>query len=180
MSKILDKFTPKYEHSINKGLSFHTLKYVRDNFDFDFDVFLKSKNKNLQRELCWTNLQKHSLIYTILRDRRINPIVVVQYKTPENETKNYFFKVIDGKQRLNTAFDYIDNKFSIPIDGLDYYFKDLPEDCQRRILGYNFIWDVHYSYWDKEISDDTMIQIFEECNFLGTPQDTLHLHYLKQ
>jgi len=180
-SSILSKFQKKYNHHINYGLSFHTIKYVRENTEFDFDVFLETKEKNLQRGFCWNDLQKQSLIYTILRNHIVDPIVVVQTKDRgySISDKNHF-KVIDGKQRLTTVFSFIDNEFSIDIDGKRYYFKDLPEDCQKQILHYNFKWDVHYSYWERPIDDDTLISIFEDCNFLGAPQDFEHLSQLKQ
>lgn len=179
-SELLKKFQRKYQHHINKGLSFHTIKWIRDVADFDFDVYLESKGKNLQRDLCWNQQQKESLIFTILRDQKINPIVVVQVKgTSSKFDEKYLFLVIDGKQRLNTVFDFIDGKFSVNIEGKDYLFKDLPEDCQSQILGYNFMWDVHYHYPDEPITDDTLIDLFEDCNFLGTPQDKNHLDYLR-
>ena len=142
-------------------------------------MYLETKGKNLQRGLVWNQQQKESLIFSIIRDQSVNPIVVVQVKERSLDNK-YFFKVIDGKQRLNTVFDYIDGKFSINIEGKDYFFKDLPDDCQNQILRYNFLWDVHYHYEDQPILDDTLIDIFEDCNFLGTPQDKNHLDYLRQ
>lgn len=177
-SELLKKFQRKYEHHINKGMSMHTVEYIRENADFDFDVYLETKGKNLQRELCWNHQQKESLIFTMLRNQKINPIIVIQIK--ENFPDKYLFKVIDGKQRLNTVFDFIDGKFSIDIEGKMYFFKDLPEDCQKQIRWYNFIWDIHYHYEKEPITDDTLIDLFEDCNFLGTSQDKGHLNYLKQ
>lgn len=179
-SDILQKFQKKYSHHINQGLSYHHTSKLRNFIDFDFDVFLPTKGVNLQRDLCWNSIQKESLIYTILRDMSINSIVVCQFKERGFGTDDkYLFKVIDGKQRLTTVFDYLDNKFSINIDDKPYFFKDLPEDCQKQISWYSFRFDVHYSYSDDPISDDTLISIFEDCNFLGTPQDKNHLEWLK-
>lgn len=179
-SELLNKFQRKYKHHINKGLSMFHVNWIRESSDFDFDVYLETKGKNLQRDLCWNQQQKESLIFTILRDQQINPIVVIQVRDRgESLNKKYYFKVIDGKQRLTTTFDYIDGKFSINIEGKEYYFKDLPEDCQNQISGYNFKWDIHYHYSDEPIVDDTLIDIFEDCNFLGTPQDKNHLDYLR-
>ncbi len=179
-SELLKKFQRKYQHHINKGLSLHSVKWIRDVSDFDFEVTLESKGKNLQRDLCWTQQQKESLIFTILRDQKINPIVVIQVRDQDHKSKDkYLFKVIDGKQRLNTLFDFIDGKFSVSIEGKDYFFKDLPEDCQSQILSYDFKWDIHYHYSDQPITDDTLIDLFEDCNFLGTPQDKNHLDYLR-
>lgn len=180
-SELLKKFQRKYKHRINKGLSLHTIEWLRGISEFDFDVYLKTKGKNLQRDLCWNQQQKESLIFTILRQQKINPIVVVQVKEG-NPTVNqkYLFLVIDGKQRLNTVYDYIDNKFSVDIEDKHYFFKDLPEDCKNQIAHHNFLWDIHYHYPDEPITDDTLIDLFEDCNFLGTPQDKSHLDYLRQ
>lgn len=175
----LSYFQKKYKHHINKSLSFYHVRHVRENIDFDFDVYLPSIGKNLQRPLIWTLEQKQAFVFTILRNQKLNPIVVVQVKGHENEG-NYQFKVIDGKQRLTTLFDYLDNGFSIEINGDYYYYSDLPVDCQRQITGYYLIWDVHYHYEDDPIADQTLIDIFEEVNFLGTSQDIEHLNSLKQ
>ena len=177
-SELLSKFQRKYKHHINLGLVYIGIGKLKDWIDFDFDVYLPSKGKNLQRDLCWTQLQKESLIFTILRDQKINSIVVVQHKE-KDKNSNYQFKVIDGKQRLTTVFSYLNNEFSINVDGVNYFFKDLPEDCQDQIKFYNFTWNVHYSYEDQPISDDTLIDIFEDCNFLGTSQDKEHLNNLR-
>jgi hypothetical protein len=171
----LSYFQKKYKHHINKGLSFLHVRYVRENIDFDFDVYLPSIGKNLQRPLVWTLEQKQALIFSILRNQKLNPIVVVQVRGHEHEG-NYQFKVIDGKQRLTTLFDFLDNGFSITVNNKTYYYRDLPHDCQRQITGYYLIWDVHY----EPITDQTLIDIFEEVNFLGTPQDIEHLNSLKQ
>lgn len=180
-SELLNKFQKKYKHHINKGLSMHHIKWIREIADFDFDVYLETKKKNLQRDLCWNQQQKESLIFTILRDQQINPIIVVQVKDRgDSLNRKYYFKVIDGKQRLTTVFDFIDNKFPVWINGIEYYFKNLPEDCQKQIEYYGFKWDVHYHYEDEPITDDTLIDLFEDCNFLGTPQDKEHLNKLRE
>jgi uncharacterized protein with ParB-like and HNH nuclease domain len=152
---------------------------VRESIDFDFDVYLPSIEKNLQRPLVWTLEQKQALIFTILRDQKLNSIVVVQVKGHEQK-ENYLFKVIDGKQRLTTLFGFIDNDFAIVVNNKTYYYRDLPSDCQRQITGYYLTWDVHYHYEDEPITDQTLIDMFEEVNFLGTPQDIEHLNSLKQ
>lgn len=180
MSKIsLKDFDKKYNHKCNKGISFYHIGELRQFAEFDFDVFLPSKNQNLQRDLVWTNEQKQSLILTLLKDQRINPFVVVQNFNKIKGQQKYLWEVIDGKQRLTTIFDFLDNKFFIDLKNEEYFFKDLPEDCQKRIFNYTlYTIDVHYNF-ENEISDDIKISLFEDINWLGTPQDIQHLKKLK-
>jgi uncharacterized protein with ParB-like and HNH nuclease domain len=174
----LKDFDKKYRHSINKGLSFDKIGRLRDYVNFDFDVFLPTIGMNLQRELVWTAEQKSALILTLLRNQRITPIVVVQTEKDADRKNNW--QVIDGKQRLTTMFAFLDNEFPITYKGVEYYFKYLPEDCQKRLFNYDmYVVYVHYSYNDSPISDQTKIDLFEEINWLGTPQDISHMNKLK-
>lgn len=146
---------------------------------WDLEVFLPTKGMNLQRDLVWTLEQKQSLILTILRDQKINPIVVIQNDRYDEEFERYNWQVIDGKQRLTTIFAYLNDEFSIVVDGEQWKYSQLPIDCKRQIDGYNLIVDVHYSYQDEPISDATKIDLFEEINWLGTPQEISHMNKLK-
>lgn len=177
----LSRFQKKYKHRINRGLTYHYLRSLRSGIDFDFDVYLPSIGKNLQRPLCWTLEQKRALVLTVLRGRKLNSITVVQVKDiSDNFTDSkYKFKVIGGKQRLTTLFAFMDNEFTIVVDGVEYRFSELPEDCRRQIETYILTWDVHYHYDDEPIADETLIDIFEDCNFLGTPVEIEHLNNLR-
>lgn len=173
----LSDFQKTFKHHINKGLSYFGTAKLRQRTNFDFDVFLPTKGLNLQRDLCWTVEQKQALIMSMLKNMHIDPIVVVQM---DRGTDKYEWQVIDGKQRLTTAFAYIDGEFPLNVGGIDYYFNDLPTDCQRQIAWFDFKWDIHYSYPDDPISDQTKIDLFESVNFLGTPVDIAHLNKLKK
>lgn len=176
----LSRFQKKYKHHINRGLSYHHIRGLRSYIDFDFDVFLPTLGKNLQRPLCWSLDQKRALVLTVLRGQQVNAITVVQVKDrSDNFTDKYKFKVIDGKQRLTTLFAFMDDEFTIEVDGSEYKFSQLPEDCRRQIERYPLTWDVHYHYDDQPITDQTLIDIFEDCNFLGTPVDIEHLKNLR-
>ncbi len=174
----IKQFQKKYSHHINKGLSFYWLGRLESIANWDFDVFLPTKGMNLQRDLVWTVEQKSALIITILRDQKIPPIVVVQ--NDKDTIGQYNWQVIDGKQRMTTLFGYLKNEFPIVYEGTEYFFNDLPEDCQNQIIRYSDISvDVHYSYDDAPITDQTKIDLFEEINWLGTTQDINHLNRLK-
>lgn len=182
----LKYFQKKYIHHISKGLSFFGLNHLIEDTNFDFDVYLPSKGMNLQRDLCWTLQQKQSLILVILRDQVVPAITIVQIEDLTGR-RDFLAKrnwqVIDGKQRLTTIISYFNNEFPILVEDKEYFFKDLPTDCQRQLMFYDLKVNVHYHYKESSknnITDDTKISLFEDINWLGTPQDINHMKKLKQ
>lgn len=175
----LSDFQKKFKHHINPGMSYDCIGNMRTWTDFDFEVFLPTKGLNLQRELCWTLEQKQALIISMLRNMNFVPFVIIQLEE-RDRTKKYQWQVIDGKQRLTTCFAFLDNEFPISVDGVNYYFNDLPEDMQRHIFRFDFRWDIHFHYPDEPITDKTKIDLFESINFFGTPVELSHIQKLKQ
>lgn len=177
-----DFFQPKYKHSINQGMSFYPFDDLLKgsyNITIDFDVFLPKYGMNLQRGLVWTQTQKEQLILSMLRGMTLSSFVIVQHRSGAGD-KNATIKVVDGKQRITTIFSFIKNEFSVLINGNEVFFRDLHPYCQRDITNPSYCrWDIHYSYEDTPITDDTLIQLFEQVNFLGTPQDVDHLEKIK-
>ena len=140
---------------------------------FDFDVYLNKYGHNLQRGLCWNLFQKRGYINSILKDREsLNPISIIVHENDPN-TSDYgtVYIIIDGKQRLNCIFDFIDNKFSIVQDNNEYFFRELPVDTQNIFLFWHLESNVAYSYWDNEINDDEKIKWFLLLNYTGTRQE---------
>ena len=80
------------------------LKYFAKR-NIDFDVYLPSIGKNLQRELCWTLEQKRELINSILIGRHIPHFAIISIIDP-NDQKEEIFQVIDGKQRLSSMISF--------------------------------------------------------------------------
>jgi hypothetical protein len=152
----------------------------------DFDVYLPSKGKNLQRDFCWTIEQKRELINSIIKGIDIQVFSII---ISENEDKSVVYKVIDGKQRLSTMIDFINDKFSIILCGQEYFYSELPNDdikhedirnsIKYTIDNFYIHFNQTYEYWDDLISDDDKISWFEQINFAGTPQDIEHLNNLK-
>ncbi len=71
----------------------------------------------------WNSEQKSFLIDTILKNFPIPPIFLEQKINPDTGITTY--DVIDGKQRLSTIVDFINNKVSIPKSyGNDIYGKE--------------------------------------------------------
>ena len=73
----------------------------------------------------------------------------------------------------------MNNEFSIIVDEVEYYYKDLDEKLSFEYYKYDWIGDLIFEYYDKLISDDDKIALFEQINFTGTIQDIKHLNKLK-
>jgi len=176
----ISAFRPKLNFNLNRRLSGFNLRYLNNPNDYiiDFDVFLASKGKNLQRGFIWTELQKQELIISVLKGVKIPPITAIQYRESNRLGRKCILKIIDGKQRLSTLLSFYRNEFAIEFEGKNYFFNDLSnqakseiDDCLR--------FDIGYEYDDEQISDDEKIAWFEMINFVGTPQDKQHLENLK-
>ena len=64
-------------------------------------------NPSYQRELVWKQSQKQEYIEAILKERaEITPVLILKGASDIHE-------VLDGKQRLTSIIDYIENKFPL-------------------------------------------------------------------
>jgi uncharacterized protein with ParB-like and HNH nuclease domain len=165
------KFHPQ---EINSSISFFA-----KNCEIDFDVFLPSKGFNLQRDLVWTIEQKRELIWSVLMNRNIPRMAMINVVSDTKDEKGKY-QVIDGKQRLSSMIDFYNGKFDLIIDGKSYYFKELPEDYQRVIGGYMFPYYIVNEDYANTISDEDKIKWFCYINFAGTQQDSEHFEKLKK
>lgn len=161
------------------------IEYIRtEMLQIDFDVFLPTIGKNLQRGFVWDNMQKSEYILSILRTyNKTNgissqqPICIIRNEWFSNNGKQYW-QIIDGKQRLSTILDFVDNKIPFEWNGFEYYYVDLDVIMQGVInrFWFNMVYAVNY---EKEpITDLQKIEWFRTVNFLGTPQDKEHLKNL--
>lgn len=71
-------------------------------------------NRKYQRKLVWTLAEKQHLIDSIIKDYPIPLILLAEI----NEDGTTFYEIIDGMQRLNAIFNFIENEYSID----DQYF----------------------------------------------------------
>jgi len=149
---------------------------IRQNIDWN--VYLPTKGKNLQRDFVWTIQQKRELINSILIGRHI-PHCAILNIIDKNDCESDIWQIIDGKQRLSTMVEFYQNLFTIEIDGIYYHFKDLPEDYKLEIKHFTIRYYVVHEEFDKPITDEQKINWFKFINFAGTPQDAEHLESLK-
>lgn len=153
--------------------SWKQIRYILDDV-IDFDVYLESKQFNLQRPLVWTLMQKQELIWSILMGRPIPNISAI----------NLFdntWQIIDGKQRLSTILQFYTNKFPINIDGCDYTYKTIKEydeEYHQVLTRFGINFDYVFETKVGEFSDEFKINWFKFINFAGTPQDAEHMEKL--
>lgn len=150
------------------------------NKKIDMDVYLPTKQMNLQRDHVWGHLQKSELIMSILMQRPIPPMCILSVIDPVDPSGSDVLQIIDGKQRLSAMKDFYDNKFPIHLENGYYLFKALPEDYKRAIQKYNIKCHMAYDNHDKPISDQVKINWFKMINFSGTQQDKNHLKALEK
>lgn len=180
---------PKWVH-INKGviLDYRLMEALKGDSDkrvrdyiYDFNVYLKKYKMNLQRPYVWKHHQQNEFILSILLEKPIEPVVVVQHNSDRQRTETINY-IIDGKQRLMTIRKFLRNEFPIIIGEKEVYFKDFDEELyyffKSRVNSLTAI--IYYSYRDTQIDDDMKIILFNYYNFAGTPQTESHKNKLQQ
>jgi hypothetical protein len=68
-------------------------------------------NRRYQRKLVWTKQEKAALIDSVLLEYPI-PLILLAEVESQNESETAY-EIIDGMQRLNALFSFIENEFSI-------------------------------------------------------------------
>ena len=146
---------------------------------YDFDVYLEKYKMNLQRDYVWEHCQQNEFIFSILLEKSLEPVVVVQHDYEFCE--NTVIYVIDGKQRLTTIQKFLRNEFPVIINNREYYYNDFDTELQHFFESrVNCITaTVYYSCPDIPITDDMKIYLFNFYNFSGTPQTEEHKNKLQ-
>lgn len=100
----------------------------------------------------WNVITKSMLIWSMLSDSYIPPIVLLKDKSgTDSKGKDIFtYQILDGQQRLTTVFSFIDDEWSLhgstpeaEVDGTVYdlegiMFSEMSEECQDAIRNYRF------------------------------------------
>lgn len=154
----------------------HSQVYFLMRCKIDYDVFLPTKGRNLQRDFCWTLLQKREIIMSILMERHIPHISLISCVTDAVDSE--YYQVIDGKQRLSSIIDFVNGKFTIELEGQEFLFSELPIEYQRGIVHRPIkIYMVNDGFTNK-MTDEEKISWFKFVNFAGTPQDVEYMNNL--
>lgn len=172
----LSDIKKEFKFTMNKNTSFDGREMLGDRpITVDFDVWLPSRNMNLQRPLCWTLMQKQEFIISILKGNPIPKVSIISHKP--DETSDKIYQIIDGKQRISTYIAFIKGEFTL---ATGHSFDNLDKECQQILLRFIFTADVVYSYYDAPISDADKIDWFYQVNFTGTQQEVEHMDNLRK
>lgn len=184
LTKSLINVKKAYEDRLEISTANIPLNYIKEIYDLPEgqlhpDGKILELNPFYQRGLVWTLDQKRDYILALFNGKAtIEPTIVEYFK---NNYEIHIMEVLDGKQRLTTIFDFIDNKFSIIIDGNEVYFRDLIEKDQKFLFKH----DVKKTrIMPRDIAEDVSIKdkidIFLEINEKGTKMSDEHLDNIKK
>lgn len=137
--------------------NFQTVSWFNDIYRRD----LLNLSPSYQRRSVWSQEYKDFFIDTILLNYPA-PALFLFEEIDTNGVAKY--NVVDGKQRLTTIFDFVDNKFPISEKATNKnlrgkYFDDLSNDIKINIWNYSFIVEYIPSENESIIND-----IFDRIN----------------
>jgi hypothetical protein len=139
-------------------------------------VYLPNGKKfYFQRKKVWSLEDKQNLIESIYMGSSCGMVVVRTFEWKELERraaageKELFFKeVIDGKQRISTIIEFMNDGFC---DRYGNYFSDLNNRAQLDFTNHQLI-----GYGEMEQADDrSVLMQFLKTNVAGVPQSAEHL-----
>lgn len=132
-----------------------------------------------QRNLIWTLEQKQEYITALLKSRaEIKPIFTLEYENGNDG----IYEVVDGKQRLNAIFEFVEDKFSVPFDknqGKEMKFSELSAKDVLKILNFN-VEQTIFICFEGKIPLSFKIELFLEINEKGTRISEEHIKKVKQ
>jgi hypothetical protein len=154
----------------------------RDWQKINFDPYVVDSDGNkqhYQRGLVWTLEQKQLLIDSIYNDIEIGKFLL-RYNAWSRMEKDeleigtmYSFDCVDGKQRLNTILEFVQDKFP---DSNGNLWSDLSGYAHRRFLNYG---NLSLGELPESATDEDVIDNFLTLNFTGVPMSKEHLEYVK-
>lgn len=165
LNKSLIKARRPYEDRLEIITLCERLKSFYDKYKGICKNIVPFDTPEYQRALVWTLKQKQDYITNLFNGMaEIRPTILLYY-----EDKKDIYEVLDGKQRLTTLFQFIDNEFAIIVDGEEVYFNDLIDTDKKFILNHNVYWTRIMSFKVLEpIALEDKLTLFLEKNYLGT------------
>lgn len=157
----------------------NNLTGVKPRKEYDFEIYLPKYGINLQRPYVWKDYQQSEYIISILQERPLENVIVIQHEPEEGPIT---MKIVDGKQRLTTIQKFLLAEIPVTINNKKVWWSDFDEDAKRyfktRLLNISAV--VYYTYDDDNLTDDDKIRLFNFYNFSGTPQTEEHKNTLKK
>ena len=142
----------------------------------DYKKGILNLDPEYQRGLVWSLKQKQAYVMNLFLEKAVvSPTLVLNLVVEENEKNS--FEVVDGKQRLSTLFDFLENRFPL---ANGKYFLDLSSDDTRYLLRL----DVRYTRIEcicgRNLTTEEKVELFLEINELGTKMSEEHIDKVKE
>lgn len=148
--------------------------------NFNPFVYIDGVKKYYQRPLVWSIEDKQNLIESIYNNIDCGKILVrnrswneIRELVNKGETEVAWKDVIDGKQRLNAMWDFVNDIFP---DKNGTYFGDMNREAQHRMISHQLF---SYSELPENSDDKEVLLQFLKLNFAGVPQSIEHIEYVK-
>lgn len=147
---------------------------VRSMYNYEYLTGNMSFNEVYHRGRVWTSEQQEVYILNLFKGKaEITPILIEEY---DKEGRRRV-EVLDGKQRLLTIFDFIENKFPVK----DLFFNDLCEKDRKYLLGFSIrytrITDAHSL---DPVSNRFKFEMYMRLNALGVKRPNVELMEIKR
>lgn len=130
-------------------------------------------NPFYQRDLVWSKKQKLAYIMAIFeKGIETKPTFIV------NVIKEPRLEVLDGKQRITTLLDFIEDKIKLENGKV---FSELNEEDKKTILFHQIRYTrIIKQGYNNDLTDKEKIELFLEINELGTKMSDKHIEKIKE
>ena len=146
-------------------------------------VVINSELKFYQRDFCWDLNDKKLFIESLYQGSHCGSIII--RKRGISELKSFintgvnpkllaWYDIVDGKQRLSTIIDFIQDKFS---DCHGNLFSQLSVQAQRSL---NTLMPFSCTFIKEDAPDSLVIRQFLKTNHTGKPQLVEHIDLVKE
>lgn len=165
----------------NKGIVLdpyllNNLTGVKQRKEYDFEIYLPKYGVNLQRPYVWKDYQQSEYIISLLEERPLENVIVIQHETDEGKTT---MQIVDGKQRLSTIQKFLLGEIPVTINNKKVWWSDFDENAKQYFKSRTSNITAVVYYDDDNLTDDDKIRLFNFYNFSGTPQTEEHKNMLK-
>lgn len=150
------------------------------NLSWLYDLFrreLLDLDPPYQRRSVWNQLFKDYFVDTVLQNYPSPAIFLYEDINPNGTT---IYHVVDGKQRLTTLFEFVQDEFPVSESSVQnalrgVYFSALPEETRKQIWGYQFL--IEYIPTDDESVINAIFDRINKNVAKLSPQELRHARF---
>lgn len=151
--------------------------------DLNWNPFIYDKNgkkRYYQRDFVWSLKDKQLLIESVYQGIDCGKILIrkrgwkeLEDMAKSGETELFFYDIVDGKQRLNAVEGFMKGEYP---DLHGNYYGDLSARAMNAFSDHQLF---AYSEMPENSKDEDVIHQFLKLNFMGVPQSSEHIEYIK-